>query len=363
MTIKTDKNNTYVLIMAGGLGSRFWPKSRSNFPKQFIDVLGIGKSLLQLTYERFLKVCPAENIYFLTNEIYIDLIKEQIGLVADQTIIAEPCRRNTAPCIAYATFKIASLNPNANIVIAPSDHLILKEEVFLEKIDAAVDFAAQNDALVTLGILPTRPDTGYGYIKFSPFDKEVNKAAQFLEKPSREKAEVFVKSGECVWNASIFIWNVKSALTAFEQYSKALYDIFKQGEQIYNTEAEQRFIADNYSLCENISVDYAIMEKANNVYMIKGDFGWSDLGTWASLHEVMEKDENLNSFAGKSIVMEDTEDCVIQIPREKIAVIKGLSNFIIVDDGQVLLIYPKNLEQEIKGVSASVAGMMGTEYL
>ena len=363
MTNQNNINNTYVLIMAGGLGSRFWPKSRNNFPKQFIDILGIGKSLLQLTYERFLKVCSAENIYFLTNEIYIDLIKEQIGLDSDQTIIAEPCRRNTAPCVAYATFKIASLNPKANIVIAPSDHLILKEEVFLEKIDTALDFAAKSDALVTLGILPTRPDTGYGYIRFAPFDKEVNKVAQFLEKPSLEKAEVFVKSGEYVWNAGIFIWNVKSALTAFEQYSKALYDIFKQGEQIYNTEAEQRFIADNYSLCENISVDYAIMEKANNVYMIKGDFGWSDLGTWASLHEVMEKDENLNSFAGKSIVMEDTEDCVIQIPREKIAVIKGLSNFIIVDDGQVLLIYPKNLEQEIKGVSASVAGMMGTEYL
>lgn len=348
--------------MAGGLGSRFWPKSRNNFPKQFIDILGIGKSLLQLTYERFLKVCPAENIYFLTNEIYIDLIKEQIGLDSDQTIIAEPCRRNTAPCITYATFKIASLNPNANIVIAPSDHLILKEEVFLEKIDIALDFAAKNDALLTLGILPTRPDTGYGYIRFSAFDNEVNKVDQFLEKPSREKAEVFVNSGDYVWNAGIFIWNAKSALTAFEEYSKSLYDIFKQGEQIYNTELEQRFIADNYPLCENISVDYAIMEKANNVYTIKGDFGWSDLGTWASLHEVMEKDENQNSFAGKSIVMEDAENCLIQIPREKIAVIKGLSNFIIVDDGEVLLIYPKDLEQEIKAVSNSVVNILGPNY-
>ncbi|RZL54693.1 MAG: hypothetical protein EOO93_19855 [Pedobacter sp.] len=234
--------------MAGGLGIRFWPKSRNDFPKQFIDILGIGQSLLQLTYGRFLKICPAKNIYFLTNELNVELIKSQIGLSSSETIIAEPCRRNTAPCIAYATFKIASLNSNANILIAPSDHLILKEDVFIEKANAALAFAATNDALLTLGITPTRPDTGYGYIKFSPFENEVNRVDQFFEKPSPEKAELFVNSGEFVCNAGIFIWNVKSALTAFQQYASDLYTIFKQGLTIYNIDAEKGFVAENYPL-------------------------------------------------------------------------------------------------------------------
>lgn len=363
MKSNTEKANTYVLIMAGGLGSRFWPKSRSNFPKQFIDILGTGKSLLQLTYDRFLKVCNPENIYFLTNEDYIDLIQQQIGLSSTDTIIAEPCRRNTAPCIAYATFKIASLNPNANLIVAPSDHLILHEQTFIASVEAAVDFANTNDALLTLGINPTRPDTGYGYIKFSPFSETIQKVDQFLEKPSLDKAKEFLQSGKYVWNAGIFIWSVKSLLAALKTNSPQLYELFEKGKHIYNTEKEYNFIADNYPLSENISVDYAIMEKATNVYTITGDFGWSDLGTWASLHEIMDKDEQNNSFAGRSQVLENTDNCLIQLPKEKIAVIKGLSNFIVVDDKNVLLIYPKAMEQEIKAVSANVFNQLGQDFI
>lgn len=358
-----SKNNTYVLIMAGGVGSRFWPKSRNNFPKQFIDILGIGKSLLQLTYERFLKICPAEHIYFLTNEIYTDLIKEQIADVSSENIISEPCRRNTAPCIAYAGFKIKNLNPNANLVVAPSDHLILKEDVFISKIKKALTFTEQNTALLTLGIEPTRPDTGYGYIKYAKsLEDNIFKVDRFLEKPSLEKAKLFLESKEYVWNAGIFIWNVNALLSAFEALSPQLYAIFEKGSAIYNTDKEKVFIEENYPKCENISIDFAIMEKATNVYTLPGDFGWSDLGTWASLHEVMSKDENNNSFGGKSAFLQDTENCLIQIPREKIAVIKGLTNYIIVDDGEVLMIYPKNLEQEVKNVSASVADSLGESY-
>jgi len=356
-------NNTFVLIMAGGVGSRFWPKSRNNFPKQFIDILGIGKSLLQLTYERFLNICPPENIYFLTNEIYTDLIREQIGLASNENIISEPCRRNTAPCIAYAAFKIASLNPNANLVVAPSDHLILKENVFIESIKKALGFAAENDALLTLGIKPTRPDTGYGYIKFNEAgSNDIYKVEKFLEKPTLEKAEIFIKTDDYVWNAGIFIWNVNSLLKAIKQTANGIYTIFEKGISHYNTEQEQEFIAENYSLCENISIDYAVMEKAENVYTLPGDFGWSDLGTWASLHGVMDKDENNNSFTGNTPFFDNTEDCIVQIPADKIAVIKGLKNYIVVDDGKVLLIYPKQLEQEVKNVSINVVERLGETF-
>lgn len=356
-----SKDN-YVLIMAGGIGSRFWPKSRNSFPKQFIDILGTGKSLLQLTYERFLNVCPAKNIYFLTNESYIDLIIEQIDEVSKSNIIGEPCRRNTAPCVAYAAFKIAAINPNANIVVAPSDHLILKEDVFVGNINKAIAFASENDALLTLGIQPTRPDTGYGYIKYLSSSDKIKKVEQFLEKPSLDKAKVFLDSGDYVWNAGIFIWNVNAVLKAFKKSAPAIFSIFEKGNAQYNTAEEAAFIAEHYPLCEDISIDYALMEKADNVFTIPGDFGWSDLGTWASLHEVMEKDASGNSFSGNTAILTDTQNCLIQLPKEKIAVIKGLSDFIVVDDEKVLMIYPKNLEQEIKKVSADVVEKLGSRY-
>jgi mannose-1-phosphate guanylyltransferase len=355
--------DTYVLIMAGGVGSRFWPKSRNNFPKQFIDILGIGKSLLQLTHERFQKICPAENIFILSNEQYADLIVEQLPNLPVQNIILEPSRNNTAPCIAYASFKISKLNPSAKIVVAPSDHLILNETVFLQKIQHALAYVNGNDALVTLGINPTRPDTGYGYINYEKQTIEgVHKVVRFLEKPNLERAEEFVASGDYLWNAGIFVWSVSSILGALSKYSPSIFSLFEQGKNCYNTADERSFILENYPHSDNISIDYAIMEKADNVYTIPGEFGWSDLGTWASLYEVIEKDEHNNVFSGHSINLSETTNCMIQIPKDKVAVVKGLDDYIIVDDGKVLLIYPKAHEQEIKEVSKSIVAISGSEF-
>lgn len=355
--------DTYVLIMAGGVGSRFWPKSRNHFPKQFIDILGIGKSLLQLTHERFLNICPAENIYILSNEQYTGLIKEQLPSLPAENIISEPSRNNTAPCIAYASFKIANLNPNANIVVAPSDHLILKEDVFLDKIKEALTYTEQNDALVTLGISPSRPDTGYGYINYEPQAANgVHKVSRFLEKPNLEKAREFLASGDYLWNAGIFIWKVQNILNALKTYSDEIYTLFLKGGEYYNTPQEVDFINENYPLSPNISIDYAIMEKADNVFTIPGEFGWSDLGTWASLYEVLDKDENNNVFHGHNMNLEDTSNCMIQLPGDKVAVIKGLNDYIVVDDGKVLLIYPKQNEQDIKGVSKQIVDQCGVDF-
>ncbi|SMO61566.1 mannose-1-phosphate guanylyltransferase [Solitalea koreensis] len=353
----TNTNN-YVLIMAGGVGSRFWPKSRVECPKQFIDILGVGKSFLQLTVDRFKNVAPQENIYIVTNEQYRDLVKEQLPHFTEEQIICEPSRNNTAPCVAYASFKLFAKNPKANVVVAPSDHFILKEDVFVEKIQAVLEFTASNDALLTLGITPTRPDTGYGYINYEKADKgEIKKVIRFTEKPKLEKAKEFLISGNYVWNAGIFIWNVKSALKAFEQYSPEIYELFNAGMGHYNTSSEKVFIDEYYPASPNISIDYAIMEKADNVYTLPADFGWSDLGTWASLYEVAEKDENQNVSNSDQILSFEAEGNIIHLPEGKKAVVKGLNNFIVVDDKDVLLIYPKELEQEIKAVSEQVASM------
>ncbi|MCX2481818.1 mannose-1-phosphate guanylyltransferase [Pedobacter sp. MC2016-15] len=355
--------DTYVLIMAGGVGSRFWPKSRNNFPKQFIDILGIGKSLLQLTHERFQKICPQENIFILSNEQYSGLVAQQLPDLPTENIISEPSRNNTAPCIAYASFKINQINPLAKIVVAPSDHLILNEKVFLEKIEQALSYVSTNDALVTLGITPTRPDTGYGYINYEKEPKDgVHQVLRFLEKPNLEKAQEFVASGDYLWNGGIFVWRVESILGALAKYSPAIFGLFEKGKSCYNTDSEKSFILENYPLSDNISIDYAIMEKADNVYTIPGEFGWSDLGTWASLYEVVEKDEFNNAFSGHSINLSDTTNCMIQIPKDKVAVVKGLDNYIVVDDGKVLLIYPKAHEQEIKEVSKSIVNTCGQEF-
>jgi len=360
---RISMQDTYVLIMAGGVGSRFWPKSRNNFPKQFIDILGIGKSLLQLTHERFQKICPQENIFILSNEQYSGLVAEQLPGLPPENIIAEPSRNNTAPCIAYASFKIGQLNPLAKIVVAPSDHLILNETVFLEKIQQALSYVGDNDALVTLGISPTRPDTGYGYINYNKAETEgVHQVVKFLEKPNLERAKEFVASGDYLWNAGIFVWSVGSILTALAKYSPGIFNLFEKGKTCYNTSEEKSFILENYPLSDNISIDYAIMEKAENVYTIPGEFGWSDLGTWASLYEVVDKDEHNNVFSGHAINLSDTTNCMIQIPKDKVAVIKGLDNFIVVDDGKVLLIYPKANEQEIKEVSKKIVALCGDDF-
>jgi mannose-1-phosphate guanylyltransferase len=358
------KSNNYVLIMAGGVGSRFWPKSRNHFPKQFIDILGIGKSLLQLTYERFEKICPKENIYILSNQHYLGLIQEQLIGIEVDNILLEPSRNNTAPCIAYASYKILKQNPDANIVVAPSDHLILKETDFLDKISQALDYTATNDALVTLGISPTRPDTGYGYINFQKEGVDgVHKVACFLEKPILEKAQDYIASRDYLWNAGIFIWSAQSIQTAFQKYAPEIDALFSKGNEIYNTSDEADFINENYPNSPNISIDYAILEKADNVYTIPADIGWSDLGTWASLHEVAEKDDENNAVSVDHLHLENTQNCIIQLPKGKVAVIKGLEDFIVVDDGKVLLIYPKGNEQEIKAVAGKIAVEFGEGYL
>ncbi|MDQ1141135.1 mannose-1-phosphate guanylyltransferase [Pedobacter agri] len=370
--------NTYVLIMAGGVGSRFWPKSRNHFPKQFIDILGFGKSLLQLTFERFLNICPTERILVLTNENYAGLVAEQLPNVLADNILLEPSRNNTAPCIAYASYKIAKTNPQANIVVAPSDHLILKEEEFLNKVSQALAYTAENESLLTLGISPTRPDTGYGYIKYGNEQGarnkeqevknkeqgvEIKKVMAFMEKPSLDNAISYIGSGDYVWNAGIFIWSAKTIIKAFEKYAPEIATLFEKGNDVYNTLEEANFITINYPNSPNISIDYAILEKADNVYTIPADIGWSDLGTWASLHSVAEKDENNNAISCAHLNISNTQECLIQLPAGKAAVIKGLSNYIVVDDGKVLLIYPKSDEQEIKQVAASMVLNFGQDYL
>lgn len=362
------RKGTYVLIMAGGVGSRFWPKSRNHFPKQFIDILGLGKSLLQLTYERFSKICANDQIFVLTNEGYADLVKTQLPNVLEENILLEPSRNNTAPCIAYACYKLRKIDPDATLIVAPSDHLILKEEEFLAKVDTALSFAEQNEALLTIGITPTRPDTGYGYIKYKKDssgdlpETPVKKVESFMEKPVLEKAEAYLASCDYVWNAGIFIWSAKTIIEAFEKYAPEIAALFSKGNSAYNTSEEQGFITANYPNSPNISIDYAILEKASNVYTLPADIGWSDLGTWASLHHVAEKDDSGNVCCDNHLNVSLTTNCIIQLPKGKAAVIKGLHDYIVVDDGHVLLVYPKKDEQEIKQIAEKMVTDFGDAY-
>lgn len=350
--------------MAGGVGSRFWPGSREARPKQFLDMLGTGKSLLRLTFERFLPICPADHIFVVTNAIYKDLVKEQLPELSENQILCEPSRNNTAPCVCYTALKLADLDPAANFVIAPSDHIVLKEAAFLEKIQTALDFASENNALITLGIQPTRPDTGYGYIQMDqPVEHRIFKVKRFAEKPDLATAEAFLKSGEYLWNAGIFVWNVKSILDAYQQHAPDIYELLAQGNGLWNGADEQTFIDHYYPKSRNVAVDVAIMEKARNVYTLPSEFGWSDLGTWASLYLELPKDEQENAITGGMALPLDSSDCLIRTPAGKLTVIKDLHNYIIVDEGDVLLIYPKSKEQEIKKVTELVKGKSGIKYL
>lgn len=338
--------------MAGGVGSRFWPKSRNNFPKQFIDILGTGKSLLQQTFERFSSFVVKEKIYIVTNDSYKSLVGEQLPDLPTANIICEPSRNNTAPCIAYAAFKLNKDNPNAVMVIVPSDHLILKENEYQRIINQAIFFAQKEDVLVTLGIQPTRPDTGYGYIQFNQSKEEIYKVNSFKEKPDKITAEQYIASGNYLWNAGMFIWKSSVILESFKTYAPEIFSLFEQGVSDYNTENEFSFIANNYPLAPNISIDFAILEKADNVYTIPADIGWSDLGTWDSLYQVFDrKDENSNAVISAQVRMNNTQNCIIDIPDGKVAVIDGLTDYIIVDHQNALLIYPRNKEQEIKEIA------------
>lgn len=351
--------------MAGGIGSRFWPASRTARPKQFLDILGTGKTLLQQTYERFTKICPPENIFILTNEDYTELVKEQLpGLSPDQ-ILAEPARKNTAPCIAYASYKIRKADPQANIIVAPSDHIILNEEAFVKIANNALDFVSKNDALCTLGIVPSRPDTGYGYIQFLEEEVEsgVHKVKTFTEKPDRATAMQFVASGEFLWNAGIFIWNVENICQALHKHLYEVSDAFDDALPYLNTEREKAAIEKAFATCPNISIDFGIMEKAGNVFVLPADFGWSDLGTWASLYEEKEKDYLQNAVAGNNVVIYDASHNIIHAQDDKLVVIQGLENFIVVDTKDVLLICSKDQEQKIKEFTHDIKINKGDKFL
>lgn len=339
--------NTYVIIMAGGIGTRFWPFSRSNYPKQFHDVLGTGQSLLQQTVARFEGLCPIENIYIVTGAEYKDLVKQQVPSLRDDQILLEPYRRNTAPCIAYACYKIGAVNPDANIVVAPADHIILKEDLFRDTIRVALGATRNEDILLTLGIQPSRPDTGYGYIQYIPDKRTVKKVKTFTEKPHLELAVKFIESGDFVWNAGLFVWNVKAIKKALQRYMPETAEIFEDGGGAFFTENESSFIGKAYTHCRSVSIDNGIMEKADNVHVVLSDFGWSDLGTWKSLYEISEKDVNQNVTDG-NLLLHNTRDCIIKTPKDKLVVINGLEGFIVAEHDGVLLICKKEDEQRVK---------------
>ena len=362
------QNNNYCVIMAGGIGARFWPMSRTSHPKQFIDILGTGKTLIQQTFERFLPVCPKENIYIVTNEMYKQMILDQLDGITEEQVLCEPMRRNTAPAIAYAAYKIREINPDAKLVVAPSDHIILKEDAFTKIIEGALKAAGENDWLLTLGIKPSRPDTGYGYIQYQdgqPLKDEnrIRKVKTFTEKPNLELAKTFLESGDFLWNSGIFIWSLHSILRAFESHLPEVNSLFAEGEGKYGTDEEKNFINRVYPVCKNISIDYGVMEKAQNVYVMAADFGWSDLGTWGSLYDIRSKDENRNAVIGKQVMTFNTSNCIVNMPREKLVVLQGLDGFIVVEEDDILLVCKKKDEQNIRDIVNTVKLEKGEKFV
>lgn len=356
--------NNYCVIMSGGIGSRFWPFSREARPKQFLDFFGTGRSLLQMTFDRFKKILPIENIFIVTNQSYAQMIADELPELSPNQILLEPMRRNTAPCIAYATYHINAINPNANIVVAPSDHLILKEDDFLSVIKNAYEFVSRNDTLLTLGIRPSRPETGYGYIQIS--DEEVDgvtKVKVFTEKPDLDLAKVFYESGEFLWNSGIFIWNIKVIMDAFKKYLPEITNRFDTGKDVFGTEKEKAFIDENFPFCPNISIDYGIMEKATNVCVQAADFGWSDLGTWGSLYDISSKDQNANVSLISETLFFDSSENIITLPSGRIAVVQGLEGYIVAEADNVLLICKKDEEQRIKQFVTDVKLKFGEDYV
>ncbi len=343
------QKNHFCVIMAGGIGTRFWPLSTHKTPKQFIDILGIGRTFIQMTYDRFRKVCPPENFIVVTGAPYKDLVLEQLPELKEHQILLEPYRRNTAPCIAYANHHIAAMNSEAIITVTPADHLIMQEDEFERIIQNGFEFVAKHDALLTIGLQPTRPETGYGYIqKGTPRSDEISKVKTFTEKPNAELAQVFCDSGEFLWNSGMFIWKLKDISKAFRNYLPNLEDLFQKGEGKYMSDQEQEFINSIYAECENISVDYGIMERAENVYVHTADFGWSDLGTWGSLYAHSTQDEQQNSIVGQNVRLYESSGCIAHIPDENIAVIQGLEGYIVVQKDNRLLVCKRSDEQRIR---------------
>lgn len=351
--------------MAGGIGSRFWPKSRTGFPKQFLDILGLGTTLIQSTFDRYSKVVPVENIYVITSEDYIDIVKEQLPTLPEDNIVAEPFRKNTAPCIAYIAFKIYKKNPDAVMIAAPADNHIPDHENFLAVMNKALDFVTHINALVTVGIMPTHPNTGYGYIQHDTVEAApgIYKVKTFTEKPDIELAKAFIESGDFLWNSGIFTWKCKTIINAFEQYLPEIYELFDADKDKLNTPQEEKVIEEVYSQCPSISIDFGIMEKASNVYIIPSSFSWSDLGTWNSAHANMEKDYFDNAVVGNNVMVFDTHHCMIHAPDKKLILVQGLEDYIIVDTNDVLMICKKDKEQEVKDYVSEIKRTKGDKFL
>lgn len=356
------KNNNYCVIMAGGVGSRFWPFSKNQRPKQFLDFFGTGRSLLQMTVDRFRPLVPIENVLVVTNVIYKDIILQQIPDLTPKQVLCEPARRNTAPCIAYAVSHISAMQRkrlgedadwmSANIVVAPSDHLILQEQNFIDTVCRGFEFISHHDALLTLGMKPTRPETGYGYIQIESaqgMTEGIPTAVKtFTEKPNLELAKVFYNSGEFLWNSGIFIWNLRTIRQAFRDFLPEVADKFKEGEQYMGTAAEEAFIQDMFPTCPNVSIDYGVMEKASGVHVIPASFGWSDLGTWGSLYELSDKDENRNVTLHCESAFYESQGNIVALPAGKLAVLQGMQDMIVAESDNVLLICKKEAEQQIR---------------
>ncbi len=350
--------------MAGGIGSRFWPVSTQEFPKQFHDMLGTGQSLLQHTFSRLQKIIPSENIYILTNEIYLELTLAHLPQISEEQVILEPAMRNTAACILLSALKIQKENPNAQMLVAPSDHWIEDENAFSADVKACFKAAEEDDILLTLGIEPTFPNTGYGYIESSKnTDLEIAKVRQFREKPDYDTARKFLKAGNFLWNAGIFIWSAESIIGAFKEYLPQMSALFLNGTSVLNTSEEKQFVANNYPKAENISIDYGILEKATNVFVKKATFDWNDLGTWGALHERLEKDANENAVINAKTHLANSKNNMIFTASKKLVVLDGIDDYIVVDNEDVLLLFPKKKEQDIKELLKSVSEKFGKDYL
>jgi len=355
----------YVAIMAGGIGSRFWPMSRTDFPKQFLDILGTGRTLIQQTYDRYVKLVPPQNVFIITAQEYVSIVKKQVPDIPEENILAEPSRKNTAPCIAYIAFKLYQKDPKALMMAAPADNLILETDEFIKTGKKAFDFVDHINALVTIGVKPTYPNTGYGYIQHDSVvaAPDVYKVKTFTEKPNEELAKAFMSSGDFLWNAGIFTWKIKNLLTAFEKYLPEMYEVFAAEKDKFNTSKEKKAIENIYPQCTNISIDFGIMEKADNVYVIPASFGWSDLGTWNSAWENKDKDYFGNAVVGNHVMVVDANNCMVHVPDNKLVLLQGIANCIVIDTKDVLLICNKDKEQEIKDYVAEVRRNKGDKFL
>ena len=347
------QQNNHLVIMAGGIGSRFWPMSTEERPKQFIDVLGVGRTLIQMTLDRFRGICPIENVWIVTNERYADLVHEQLPDVPVDHILQEPCRRNTAPCIAYVSWRIKMTDPKANVVVSPSDHIVTNVDEFRRVITSCLKFAGETDAVVTLGMKPTRPETGYGYIQAdltsnSPRNREIYRVDQFKEKPDLETAKHYISEHNFFWNAGIFVWSVETIVNALRVYAPRINNIFERIQDVMGTPQEQETINKVYPDCDNISIDYAVMENAEEIFVFPADFGWSDLGTWGSLLLQSQRDMYGNGLIGKNIHTFECRNCVVHTTQEKKVILQGLDGYIVAEHDDTLLVCKLSEEQRIK---------------